>query len=142
MKTLPLSAAVLALGVTLSSCVGQQTSFRAPSPDSYSPKRLDVVIDGAGSTQVDGAEVTVEFFRGAEVRPIIGRLLIDPEYESSALPVVILSYRCWQQRFGSTPAVIGKRVTIDGSPITIVGVAPPGFDVPKGTCFWLPRHSR
>src|SRR5439155_3563787 len=42
-------------------------------------------------------------------------------------PVAVISYRLWQQRFGGAASVIGMRVTIDRSPVTIVGVAPPTF---------------
>jgi putative ABC transport system permease protein len=42
-------------------------------------------------------------------------------------PVVVISYDFWQRRFGLDPAVIGRRITLDDRPLTIVGVAPPGF---------------
>ena len=42
-------------------------------------------------------------------------------------PVAVLSYRCWQQRFGGDPAVLGRTLRIDRVPFTIVGVAPRGF---------------
>ena len=132
-------SAVLVLGLALTSCVGKQPSFREPPPTSYSATRLQLEMDGASPTQVAGAVVTADFFRSADVRAMIGRLMIGPEYERTVVPVTVLSHHCWQEQFLSSPAVIGRRVTLDGRPTTIVGVAPPGFDVPKGTCFWLPR---
>ena len=67
---------VLVLGLALTSCVGRQPSFREPPPISYSATRLQLEMDGAGPAQVAGADVTADFFRSADVRPLLGRLMI------------------------------------------------------------------
>src|SRR5262249_55970095 len=56
--------------------------------------------------------------------------------------VVVLSHRLWQRRFGSDPAVLGREVSLDGAPHTVVGVMPPGFEFPpfwaRGAELWAP----
>ncbi len=51
------------------------------------------------------------------------RAMIKP----GAPPVAVMSYRLWQQRYGSDPSVIGSVFDIDEKPFTVVGIAPPGF---------------
>ena len=42
-------------------------------------------------------------------------------------PVAVISHAYWQRRFAGDPAVVGKQVTINNAPMTIIGVAPEGF---------------
>jgi predicted permease len=57
-----------------------------------------------------------------------GRLLASGDDRlPNGEPVVVLSYGCWQRRFGSDPGVIGRAVVLNGQSFTVVGVAPPGF---------------
>ena len=57
---------------------------------------------------------------------MIGRPFLPEEDEPGKGQVIIFSHDLWQQRFGSDPDIVGKPVTIDGNPYTIVGVMPPG----------------
>jgi putative ABC transport system permease protein len=77
-----------------------------------------------------GARVTSNLFSVLSVQPIIGRSFLPEEEQPGRNQVVILSYGFWQRRFGSDPALVGKTVTIDGLNHTVVGVMPPGFDLP------------
>jgi predicted permease len=72
--------------------------------------------------------VTGNYFSQLGVQPALGRLILPSEGESpEADPVLVLGYSYWQTRFAGDPAVIGRRVLIDGHPVTIVGVAPQQF---------------
>ena len=63
------------------------------------------------------------------VRPHVGRLLTkNDDVTRGEHPVVVLSYRYWQRRFGGDPSVVGRALSVSGYPMTIVGVSPPGFD--------------
>ena len=52
--------------------------------------------------------------------------------------VAVIGYGLWQQLFGGDPKVLGATIRIDGNPLTVVGVAPPGFDFPGKAVLWKP----
>src|ERR1035438_4567794 len=71
---------------------------------------------------------TGHYFDLLGVKPFLGRLLRpEDDVKKGAPPVAVLSYACWQDRFGSDPAIAGKHVRLNGFDYTIVGVAQPGF---------------
>jgi len=72
--------------------------------------------------------VSPNFFTVLGIAPAAGRLILPTESgKPGADPVIVLGYSYWQKRFGGNANVVGKQVLIDGSPATIVGVAPKGF---------------
>ena len=74
------------------------------------------------------AYVSGNFFEGLGLKPAAGRLFLRSEGETLGQdPVVVLGYDYWKQKFDSDPSVVGRAVTLDGHPVTIVGVAPKGF---------------
>ena len=52
--------------------------------------------------------------------------------------VAVIGYGLWQQLFGGALHVLGSTIRVDGAPVTIIGVAPPGFDYPGNTVLWKP----
>ena len=88
--------------------------------------------------QLDAAQVTASFFRVLGTQPMLGRYLASGEEGAKAPAVVILSYAFWRSRMGSDPNVLGKAITLDRLPHTIIGVMPQGFDYPSGTQIWKP----
>src|SRR5713101_3775419 len=74
-----------------------------------------------------------------------GRALSDGDDQPSAPPVAVMSYRLWQQTFGSDPSVIGSVFNLDNKPFTVVGITPPGFfgDTLRATPpdFFLPLNT-
>ncbi len=76
-----------------------------------------------------GEIVSWDLFPMLGVPPSIGRGFLPAE-EESGQRVVVISHRLWRERFGGDAAVVGRSVTIDSQPHTIVGVAPPGFSFP------------
>ena len=72
--------------------------------------------------------VSGNFFPALGIKPELGRFMLPSEGETlGADPVMVLSYSYWKTRFGGDPAIVGRKVSVDGHPITIVGVAPRGF---------------
>ena len=72
--------------------------------------------------------VTGNYFSMLGVEPYLGRLILPSEGETpGADPVIVLSYSYWKERFGGDPKLIGQEVLVNGHPLTVVGVAPPGF---------------
>jgi putative ABC transport system permease protein len=78
--------------------------------------------------QVAISFVTANYFSALGIAPAVGRLILSDEAEEfSREPVIVLGNSYWQKRFGSDPAVIGKRVRVNGNLATIVGVVPKEF---------------
>ena len=72
--------------------------------------------------------VTGNYFSMLGLRPYLGRLLLPSEGSApGADPVAVLSYSYWKNRLNGDTSLVGKKVQINGRPITIVGVAPKGF---------------
>ena len=72
--------------------------------------------------------VSGNFFPALGIKPELGRFILPSEGETlGADPVMVLTYSYWKTRFGGDPAILGRKVSVDGHPITIVGVAPRGF---------------
>src|SRR5262249_33776252 len=71
-----------------------------------------------------------------------GRLLTaDDDRTPGSSPVVVLSYDFWKNRLGSAPDAVGRKVLVNRYPMTIVGVAAPGFhgvDVGEVPALWIP----
>ncbi len=75
----------------------------------------------------NGEFVSGNFFRTFGVQPLIGRLMTDADDVEGAPPVAVMSYRVWQEKYGSDPSVVGASYQINGHPFTVIGVAAPGF---------------
>src|SRR5207253_2640016 len=76
-----------------------------------------------------GLLVSGAYFPMLGLRPALGRLLSPADDQAiGASFVAVLSYSYWQVHLGADPRVLNQPITINGVPMTIVGVAPPGFD--------------
>ena len=106
------------------------------------------VTDGDRQLLLRQATVTGNFFQVLGAAPILGRLL-QPEDEREYGPnatnanalVAVISYDAWRRSFGGDSAVIGRHLRLPDmkwNP-TIVGVAPPGLDYPRGAELWTPN---
>jgi macrolide transport system ATP-binding/permease protein len=83
---------------------------------------------GGQTERVSGEIVTGNYFSLLGVKPVLGRNFLPEEDQTpGAHPVALVSYGLWQRRFGSDPNVVGQLLTLNGEPVTIVGVAPDGF---------------
>ena len=90
----------------------------------------DFRITGADEPlRVFTARVSGSLFSTLGVRPALGRLFVDDDNLSGRWSVVVLSDGLWRRSFGADPNVVGRRLTVNGSPHTIVGVLPRGFSL-------------
>ena len=92
-----------------------------------------------------GEFVSGNYFAMFGINAQAGRMLAASDDRPGAPPVVVMSYRLWQQKYGSDPSVVGSVFEIDEKPFTVVGIAPPGFfgerlrNSPPD--FYLPLHT-
>jgi predicted permease len=91
-------------------------------------ERVTVGTEEGGEPAI-GELVSGSFFEVLGVKPHLGRLLNrGDDITPGAHPVVVLSYRYWQRRFGGDPSVVGSTLRLTGYPMTVIGVSPQGFD--------------
>ena len=93
---------------------------------------------GDETETVGAAFVAPEFFALLGARPVLGRLLGSDDHAASAPPVAVMSYKLWQRRYGGDRAIIGRSVSVDSVPTTIVGVLPNGAVYPGFADLWTP----
>lgn len=89
-------------------------------------------------TRLESAGISGTFFELLQVRPALGRLVRPDDDVRNGPDVAVLSHGIWQRRFGGEPSVIGRVLRLDGRSVTVIGVAPPEFDFPRGTDLWKP----
>ncbi|HKJ93045.1 MAG TPA: ABC transporter permease, partial [Longimicrobiales bacterium] len=76
-----------------------------------------------------GVFVSGSYFPVLGLRPALGRLIAPPDDDAvGAHPVAVLSYRFWQADMGGDAGVLNQTIVVNGQPLTIIGVAPRGFD--------------
>jgi predicted permease len=90
---------------------------------------FDVSLASQSQTDASSGElVTGNYFDVLGVRPALGRLVSnDDTVKVGSNPVAVLSYGYWTRRFGGSAAVLNQSITVNGTPLTIVGVAQQGF---------------
>ncbi|MCU1221995.1 MAG: permease [Edaphobacter sp.] len=100
---------------------------------------LPASIGGNGEPErVWGQAATSNYFDVAQLPMTLGRGFAN---EEERLPVIVLSHRLWQRRFGADPAIAGETITLSGHPFSVIGVAPPSFrglDLVLDPEFWVP----
>src|SRR5882762_7586419 len=92
-------------------------------------RETTVNVSGQGETQAAHADlVSGNFFQTLEVQPALGRLFTpSDETAPGANPAAVLSYGYWSRQFGADPSILNKPLTVNGVPLTVVGVARKGF---------------
>jgi predicted permease len=93
--------------------------------------RYHTAVNVAGQREsqlAEGELVTGNYFQVLGVRPFLGRVFsAQDETAPGANPVTVVSYGYWTRHFGSDPNILNKQLAVNGSSLTIVGVAWPGF---------------
>lgn len=102
--------------------------------------------DGREAAQsYPGEFVSGNYFTMFGVHAYAGRMLTPADDRPGAPAVAVISYRLWEQRYGSDPSIVGALFNLDNKPFTVVGVTPPGFfgDTLRNTPpdFFLPLNT-
>lgn len=94
--------------------------------------------------RIQGASVTTNLFDVLGVQTIAGRGFLSEEERPDSSRTVIISHELWQRRFGSDPDMVGKTLTLNGNPSTVVGITPAAFELQFPTTrqveIWLPMR--
>src|SRR5262245_64942917 len=88
---------------------------------------------------LSGLAASAEFFPTLKLSPLLGRLFTPDDDRPNAAPVVVLTHRLWQRRFGEDRNIIGKKIELDARSFEIIGVLPQGFYFVNPLAeFWVP----
>jgi len=71
--------------------------------------------------------VSGNYFKTLGIGSFAGRILTEADDTTGAAPMVVMSYQAWQSNYGGDSRVLGASFYIQGQPVTVVGIAPPGF---------------
>ncbi|HKR20943.1 MAG TPA: ABC transporter permease, partial [Pyrinomonadaceae bacterium] len=97
-----------------------------------------VNVTGADQPEsLNSRMITSDYFRVMRVSPILGRDFTEADDQPGAAPVTVISHAFWQQRFGGDQNVVGKQVTLDDKPYTVIGVMPESFVHQGPPPLWL-----
>ena len=92
-----------------------------------------------GAERVIGVRASAGFFDVFGAQPMMGRVFTAAEDEPGRDQVVVLSHRFWTRQFGADPNILGRQITLDARPHTVIGVMPATFDfTADAEALWLP----
>ena len=90
--------------------------------------------------RVPRAGVSSSFFAVLGVQPMLGRSFIAEDDQPNSEPAAVLSYALWKRRFGGDASIIGRQITVNARPMTVVGVMPAEFAFPDETQLWTTQR--
>ncbi len=125
-----------------------QSGFTADSFDYWKQHRdpfesvaasvgLGFNLVGAGRAErIQALRVSPEFFRIFGVRPLLGRDFIADDDRAGGPNVAVLNYSLWKEHFNGDSSALGRSVSLDGTPYTVIGVMPQGFASIPPAALW------
>ena len=120
---------------------GERRSGHAPAPaewlewrrhqtvftDLAATQPADATLSGDGEAeQVPARKATASLWSVLGVKPLISRVFREEEDEKG-VPVAVISHGLWQRRYGGSPDVVGRKISVNDSPYEVVGVLPREF---------------
>jgi putative ABC transport system permease protein len=123
--------------VTPSNLADWRQQSRAFAGFTASRPRRTILTTGNGEPErVPGASVSTNYFQLLGLSTHLGRTFVAADSLPAAERPVVLAYGFWVRRFGSDSSLIGKPITLDGQPFTVIGVMSPSVRTP--TQLWTP----
>ena len=101
-------------------------------------RRSLTITEGEEPLRMQGALISWNLFPMLGVKPHLGRTFRPDEDIKGAADAIILSYGIWETRYAADSAVVGRSISINGVPHTVVGVMPQGFMFPELEQAWVP----
>lgn len=123
---------------------GQMSIFadQAPAFETLGAYRLEALVVGTGEDGTEslaGVTIAPSLFAALRVQPLLGRGLEPSDAEPGGEATVVIGHGLWQRALGGDPGVVGRRIEVNGTPRTVVGVQGRGGAAPgSGTEVWLP----
>ena len=111
---------------------------------------LTARLQGALSVNLNGGErpemvpalkVSRHYFRLFGANPLLGRTFSPDEDQPGGREVLLMSYGLWERRFGGDPAILGKTITLGGTPYAVIGVLAPAFRPYPSADVWIPLQA-
>jgi putative ABC transport system permease protein len=100
-----------------------------------------ITLTGTGEPErLNARMATAPLFPLLGASAVLGRTFLADEDRAGGAPVALLSYGLWQRRFGGSQEILGKPITLDSQPYTVVGVLPGGFELLQPADVFLPFH--
>ena len=97
---------------------------------------------GAAPLRLSLGRVSANFFDVLGVRAALGRTFAADADRQGAPKAIVLAYATWRDDFAADTALIGKTITLDGAPWTVIGVAPSWLNYPRNSQGWVPLQLR
>jgi predicted permease len=114
------------------------TMFSGMAAYSVVPTGL-ALVDGGEPVRLKTAFISADFFQTLGIKPQLGRAPTTAEHVEGQDRVVVLSYRLWATRYGSTPDIVGRTLRLNDAPYTVIGVMPATMRFPeRDTDVWAP----
>src|SRR5262245_53317898 len=114
----------------------EQSTYLA---DAVLVEEKDVNLGGAhDAVRAHACQTSWNFFSTLGTQPVLGRGFMPGEDIAGRNEIAIIAYGLWQQLFAEERQALGSTIQVDGQPLTVIGVAPPGFDFPSNTALWKP----
>jgi putative ABC transport system permease protein len=108
----------------------QQTVFEGTAASAAA----SVTLAGSGDpVRVPALRVSADYFRVLGLRPALGRDLTEADDGFGAPPTVLVSHAFWRDRLGGDPSFLGRHLSLNGEPHTVIGVLPPGRGLSERT---------
>jgi putative ABC transport system permease protein len=96
-------------------------------------------LTGTGEPeQLSGNRISPALTRVLGIKPVVGRDFTDEEEKPSAASVAMVGEGFWKRRFGADPTLIGRTITLNDSPTTVVGIAPAALNLISGGDVYTP----
>jgi predicted permease len=97
-----------------------------------------LLAHGESREMIGAGYVTSDFFSLLGARPELGRFLLPDDEVAGAADVAVIAHSLWIETFGGDSRIIGQRISIDSTPVTVVGVMPAGASYPPFASVWTP----
>jgi putative ABC transport system permease protein len=104
----------------------------------FAQDAFSVADSGRDADHIVGAEVSANLFRVLGVSPVVGHDFLDGNDLPGGDGVVLLSHELWSDRYQADPGIVGRTITVNGVPRTVLGVMPAGFAFPFVQKMWVP----